>query len=118
GYAWVRSAGRVRRARGAVMSSEVAADRGPWEAPDPTGPPADSLVHAIERSEALDGPAGALANVIKKVVPPGALKNGLSGTWLGHPLHPLLTDVVIGAWTSAMLLDLTGGADAEGGADR
>src|SRR5689334_25222117 len=104
GRGWVRSAGRVRRARGAAMTTEAAADRGPWEAPEPTGPPADSLAHAIEQAEALDGPAGMLADVIKKVVPPGALKNALSGTWLGHPLHPLLTDVVIGAWTSALLL--------------
>src|SRR5215472_12215432 len=29
----------------------------------------------------------------------------LNGTWLGHPLHPLLTDVPIGAWTVAILLD-------------
>ncbi len=29
-----------------------------------------------------------------------------NGTWLEHPLHPLLTDVPIGAWTVAILLDL------------
>jgi nitrite reductase/ring-hydroxylating ferredoxin subunit len=29
----------------------------------------------------------------------------LHGTWLGHPLHPVLTDVPIGAWTTALLLD-------------
>ena len=34
------------------------------------------------------------------------LKLFLNGTWLGHPLHPLLTDVPIGAWTVAILLDL------------
>jgi nitrite reductase/ring-hydroxylating ferredoxin subunit/uncharacterized membrane protein len=27
---------------------------------------------------------------------------------LGHPLHPLLTDVPIGCWTCALVLDLTG----------
>lgn len=30
----------------------------------------------------------------------------LHGTWLGHPLHPVLTDVVVGAWTLGSLLDL------------
>ena len=30
----------------------------------------------------------------------------LNGTWLGHPLHPLVTDVPIGTWTVAILLDL------------
>jgi len=34
------------------------------------------------------------------------LKLFLNGTWLEHPLHPLLTDVVVGAWTVALLLDL------------
>lgn len=34
------------------------------------------------------------------------LKNFLNGTWLEHPLHPVLTDVPIGAWTTAMVLDI------------
>src|SRR5688572_2776456 len=34
-----------------------------------------------------------------------AIKNSLHGVWLGHPLHPALTDVPIGAWTTAMILD-------------
>jgi nitrite reductase/ring-hydroxylating ferredoxin subunit/uncharacterized membrane protein len=40
---------------------------------------------------------------------PGPLKDLLSGTWLGHPLHPVLTDVTIGAWMSAGMLDVVGG---------
>jgi nitrite reductase/ring-hydroxylating ferredoxin subunit/uncharacterized membrane protein len=39
----------------------------------------------------------------------GQVKDLLSGTWQGHPLHPVLTDATIGAWTSAVLLDLVGG---------
>jgi nitrite reductase/ring-hydroxylating ferredoxin subunit/uncharacterized membrane protein len=30
----------------------------------------------------------------------------LHGTWLGHPLHPVLTDLVVGAWTIGALFDL------------
>ena len=30
---------------------------------------------------------------------------------LGHPLHPVLTDLPIGFWTSAWVLDLIGGED-------
>ncbi len=30
------------------------------------------------------------------------------GEWLGHPLHPMLTDLPIGFWTSAVLLDALG----------
>jgi nitrite reductase/ring-hydroxylating ferredoxin subunit/uncharacterized membrane protein len=33
------------------------------------------------------------------------LKNFLNGTWLGHPLHAVLTDVPIGAWTAALIFD-------------
>ena len=42
----------------------------------------------------------------------------LSGTWLGHPLHPLLTDVVLGSWTSSLVLDLVGGPKAQPAADK
>src|ERR671926_983626 len=36
---------------------------------------------------------------------PDAVKDFLHGTWLGHPLHPVLVQVPVGAWTSAGLLD-------------
>jgi nitrite reductase/ring-hydroxylating ferredoxin subunit/uncharacterized membrane protein len=68
-----------------------------------------SITGALERLSVLDRPAALLQRGVRKLVPHGALKDGLSGTWLGHPLHPALTDVVIGSWTSALLLDLTGG---------
>jgi len=42
----------------------------------------------------------------------------LHGTWLGHPLHSVLTDLTIGAWTFGTLLDLMslGGAHRRGNA--
>ncbi len=33
------------------------------------------------------------------------IRNFLNGTWLGEPLHVVLTDVPIGAWTVAMAFD-------------
>lgn len=33
------------------------------------------------------------------------LKNLVSGTWVGHPLHPILKDAPIGAWTIAAIFD-------------
>lgn len=33
------------------------------------------------------------------------IKDFLHGTWLGHPLHPVITDIPIGAWTTAAVLD-------------
>src|SRR3954470_14849924 len=36
---------------------------------------------------------------------PPAVKDFLHGTWLGHPLHPVLVQVPVGSWLSAGLLD-------------
>jgi nitrite reductase/ring-hydroxylating ferredoxin subunit len=38
-------------------------------------------------------------------------KNAVHGLWLGHPLHPVFTDVPIGAWTTALALDAAGEDD-------
>ncbi len=44
------------------------------------------------------------------------IKNFLHGTWLGHPLHPVLTDIPIGAWSVTVLLDsLDGNVERRGG---
>jgi nitrite reductase/ring-hydroxylating ferredoxin subunit/uncharacterized membrane protein len=36
------------------------------------------------------------------------LQNFLNGVWIGHPLHPLITDMPIGAWTATAVLDGVG----------
>lgn len=36
---------------------------------------------------------------------------------MGHPAHPMLTDLPIGAWTSALVLDLLAGDEGNRGAD-
>jgi len=66
------------------------------------------LVDRIGKVKALDRIAAPIANAYSQAVKPGRVKDLLSGTWLGHALHPVLTDVVIGSWTSAFLLDLLG----------
>jgi hypothetical protein len=33
------------------------------------------------------------------------IRNFLNGTWLGEPLHVVLTDVPLGAWTVAIMFD-------------
>jgi len=35
------------------------------------------------------------------------IENILHGTWVGHPLHPILTDLPLGAWSTALVLDAT-----------
>jgi nitrite reductase/ring-hydroxylating ferredoxin subunit/uncharacterized membrane protein len=69
------------------------------------------LARAIERASGLDDPAKAAGKAVRDAVAPGPVKDALSGTWLGHALHPLLTDTVVGTWTSALILDLAGGRD-------
>lgn len=70
--------------------------------------PPRRLADALERAKALDSPARAIGKAVRGALSPGAVKDALSGTWLGHAVHPPLTDVVIGAFTSASLLDLLG----------
>ena len=49
------------------------------------------------------------------MVRPQGLKDLLHGTWLGHPLHPVLVQVPVGAFISAAVLDLVpGGRRAAG----
>src|SRR6202521_172988 len=48
-----------------------------------------------------------VAGAYKLLGKPGRdVKTLLNGTWLGHPLHPVLTDIPIGAWTLAILFAL------------
>lgn len=70
------------------------------------------LENALALSEQpwLDRPAKVLQKGIKSAYEAGGtpgqtLKNFLHGVWLGHPLHPVLTDVPVGAWTAALTLD-------------
>jgi nitrite reductase/ring-hydroxylating ferredoxin subunit/uncharacterized membrane protein len=83
-----------------------------------TRPRAHALSEKIAALSTLDGPAKAVGSQIRRLLPPGPVKDALSGTWLGHPLHPLLTDVPIGTWTSATILDLVGGESGRPAARR
>jgi nitrite reductase/ring-hydroxylating ferredoxin subunit len=83
-----------------------------------TPPRAQALPRAIAGAEVLDGPAKKLGKTARSILGPGKVKDALSGTWLGHAAHPLLTDVPIGTFTSALLLDWLGGRKAEPAAER
>jgi nitrite reductase/ring-hydroxylating ferredoxin subunit/uncharacterized membrane protein len=82
-----------------------------------TTPPL-AAAEAIERADRLDPVGDALTGAIRRVLPAGATKDLLSGTWIGHALHPLLTDIPIGAWTSSVVLDWIGGRRARPAADK
>lgn len=78
----------------------------------------ERLVQWIEGQAGWDRPAEAVAGAIEKLLPLGPVKDAVSGTWLGHPVHPLLVAVPIGSWVSASVLDVVGGADEAGAARR
>jgi nitrite reductase/ring-hydroxylating ferredoxin subunit/uncharacterized membrane protein len=66
------------------------------------------LTERLEHLDVLDGPAAKVSGVASKLFPHGPVKDVLSGVQLGHALHPMLTDIPIGLWISASLLDLLG----------
>jgi uncharacterized membrane protein len=67
------------------------------------------IVDQVEHDERLDAAAAAIQRVGRAVLGNGAVRRVLTGVPIGHPLHPALVAVPIGAWTSASMLDLTGG---------
>ena len=75
------------------------------------------VIRRLGQTEALDRLAKPLGAVVARGVRPRAVRNLLSGTYVGHPLHPMLTDLPIGAWSMATLLDTVGGSEAERAAD-
>jgi hypothetical protein len=72
----------------------------------------------LEETAALDRPVQAIEPSIRAVFGSGTRGAALRGEWLGHAVHPVLTDVVLGTWTSASLLDLVGGPDSPASAQR
>ena len=81
-------------------------------------PIAHDAVERIAGLDPLDEPAKLIGKTVRDTVPAGPVKDALSGRWLGHALHPLLTDLPIGTWTSAVMLDWLGGKRSGPAADR
>ena len=71
-----------------------------------------NLGERLEATDALDRLAHPFHRTVTALLPRGPVKDTLHGVWLGHPLHPLLTDLTIGFWTSAFVLDLVAGRRA------
>lgn len=64
-----------------------------------------SILDRVSDSSALDKAIEPVRTAVQAVLRPQALKDLLHGTWLGHPLHPVLVQVPVGSWISAGLLD-------------
>jgi nitrite reductase/ring-hydroxylating ferredoxin subunit/uncharacterized membrane protein len=78
----------------------------------------EPLVRSIESASILDKPATLLSRAVGGALSPGKLKDALSGTWMGHALHPAMTDVVIGSFVSASALDLLTGEEGSVASER
>ena len=76
--------------------------------PAAVGDRLDAVVARLARAERLDRVAGRVAGAVDRVRPAALVD---SASWLGHPLHPALTDLPIGFWTSAWVFDLVGGPE-------
>jgi uncharacterized membrane protein len=76
-------------------------------APSPAPAPApETVTHRIAETSGLSQVADALERAADVVVPEGPVRDAARGTWLGHAVHPMLTDLPIGFWTSAFVVDL------------
>lgn len=69
-----------------------------------------SIMEKIDEQERLDTAGAAIQPVILDAFKAGGktgkdIKNMLHGKWLDHPVHPMITDVPVGAWTTAAVLD-------------
>ena len=73
----------------------------------------------VERQEWLEpvesGLQKAVSSAYRSTGTPGRkVENFLHGVWLGHPLHPVLTDIPLGGFTAALVLDIAEASGARG----
>ncbi len=68
----------------------------------------ETVAQRVERADTLDPLAARVQSWLGKAVPAGPARDVLRGKPLGHPLHPALVTVPIGAWASAIVFDLLG----------
>jgi uncharacterized membrane protein len=74
-------------------------------------------IASLEGNGAIDRAFGPLERAAAPVSR-GRAASVLRGEWLGHALHPLMTDLPLGCWLSAGLLDLFGGRRSRRSAQR
>lgn len=61
---------------------------------------------SVESLDQVDPAARTVQHWARRALPDGPVSRALSGSWIGHPLHPLLVLAPIGTWVSAAILDL------------
>jgi nitrite reductase/ring-hydroxylating ferredoxin subunit/uncharacterized membrane protein len=67
------------------------------------------LLTKLEQASALDRVGDRLQRAVQATLRPQRVRDLLHGVWLGHPLHPAMVQVPVGAWISAAVVDLLPG---------
>ncbi|MDP9066752.1 MAG: hypothetical protein M3N53_00195 [Actinomycetota bacterium] len=73
---------------------------------------------SFETREQLDRVVALLDEAAQRVVPEGPVRRFFLGRWLGHSLHPALTDLPLAGWTAASFLDVFGSVEDRPAAER
>ncbi|MFY1597564.1 Rieske 2Fe-2S domain-containing protein [Micromonospora sp. WMMD737] len=68
-----------------------------------------ALLTKIEQASGLDRVGDRLQRAVQATLRPQRVRDLLHGVWLGHPLHPAMVQVPVGAWLSTAVLDLMPG---------
>jgi nitrite reductase/ring-hydroxylating ferredoxin subunit/uncharacterized membrane protein len=74
-----------------------------------------NMVPRLLDQPALDAIAKPLSRAVRGAYAAGGdngqrAKNFAHGVWLAHPLHPVFTDIPIGAWTAGLVIDAVAAA--------
>ncbi|CAN5690642.1 hypothetical protein BH18ACT7_BH18ACT7_18620 [soil metagenome] len=72
-------------------------------------------IDRLENATGLDAVAERIKPVLETLLADQRVTDFLHGVWLGHPLHPVLVQVPVGAWTSAAVLDAVPGQQRAAG---
>jgi nitrite reductase/ring-hydroxylating ferredoxin subunit/uncharacterized membrane protein len=95
------------------MTTEVTqGEQKSWTETPPMNPPLRYVIARVVESQTwLDTLATPIQNWLLQLFgqpgdPNRVIKSILNGTWLGHALHPVFTDIPIGAWSCTLVLDL------------
>ncbi|MGP4058433.1 DUF2231 domain-containing protein [Mycobacterium sp. 4D054] len=65
-----------------------------------------SILRSAESVSAVDRPADRAADTVERLLGNRPLASALRGSWLGHPVHPLMIFLPLGSWTTALLFDV------------
>jgi len=68
------------------------------------------IIDTLEQQDWLDRISQATQQALQQLIKAGGpiahqIEDRLHGTGLGHPIHPAITDIPIGAWTVALVFD-------------